>query len=161
MKDIENFNAMEKELTKSADSECKLDELPDFDEIKSVMPDIESLINQRNDQIEKDNPKTYLKKTVRRKFTLGRSDKLKRVAVLIKDRQTRKNIINTQKELKKTNITDVRKYLRQHGIIKVGTTCPPDILRKTFEAAVLTGEVTNINKETLLHNFLNEDTSNS
>jgi|694.fasta_scaffold02329_2 hypothetical protein len=161
MKDIENFNAMEKELTKSVDSECKLDELPDFDEIKSVMPDIESLINQRNDQIEKDNPKTYLKKTVRRKFTLGRSDKLKRVAVLIKDRQTRKNIINTQKELKKTNITDVRKYLRQHGIIKVGTTCPPDILRKTFEAAVLTGEVTNTNKETLLHNFLNEDTTNS
>ena len=161
MKDIENFNAMEKELTKSVDSECKLDELPDFDEIKSVMPDIESLINQRNDQIEKDNPKTYLKKTVRRKFTLGRSDKLKRVAVLIKDRQTRKNIINTQKELKKTNITDVRKYLRQHGIIKVGTTCPPDILRKTFEAAVLTGEVTHTNKETLLHNFLNEDTTNS
>ena len=102
-----------------------------------------------------------MKKTVRRKFTLGRSDKLKRVAVLIKDRQTRKNIINTQKELKKTNITDVRKYLRQHGIIKVGTTCPPDILRKTFEAAVLTGEVTNTNKETLLHNFLNEDTTNS
>jgi hypothetical protein len=161
MKDIENFNAMEKELTKSVDSECKLDELPDFDEIKSVMPDIESLINQRNDQIEKDNPKTYLKKTVRRKFTLGRSDKLKRVAVLIKDRQTRKNIINTQKELKKTNITDVRKYLRQHGIIKVGTTCPPDILRKTFEAAVLTGEVTNTNKETLLHNFLNETPNNS
>jgi hypothetical protein len=102
-----------------------------------------------------------IKRTIKRKYTLGKSDKLKRVAVLIKDRQTRKNIINTQKELKKTNITDVRKYLRQHGIIKVGTTCPPDILRKTFEAAVLTGEVTNTNKETLLHNFLNEDTTNS
>jgi len=160
MKDIEDFNTMEKQLTKSFDV-SQLDELPEFDEHKSGMPDIEELINQRNDQIEKDNPKKYLKKTVKRKFTLGKSDKLKRVAVLIKDRQTRKNIINTQKELKKTNITDVRKYLRQHGIIKVGTTCPPDILRKTFEAAVLTGEVTNINKETLLHNFLNEDTSNS
>jgi len=163
MKDIENFNIMEKELNKTLQygGETALDDLPDLDDNKYGMPDIEALINQRNDQIEKDNPKKYLKKTVRRKFTLGKSDKLKRVAVLIKDRQTRKNIINTQKELKKTNITDVRKYLRQHGIIKVGTTCPPDILRKTFEAAVLTGEVTNTNKETLLHNFLNEDTNNS
>ena len=163
MKDIENFNTMEKELKKTfaVGGEMPLDDLPELDENKSGMPDIEELINKRNVEIEKDNPKQYLKKTVRRKFTLGKSDKLKRVAVLIKDRQTRKNIINTQKELKKTNITDVRKYLRQHGIIKVGTTCPPDILRKTFEAAVLTGEVTNTNKETLLHNFLNEDTTNS
>jgi hypothetical protein len=117
------------------------------------------IIKNIKDQIEKDNPKKYLKKTVKRKFTLGKSDKLKRVAVLIKDRQTRKNIINTQKELKKTNITDVRKYLRQHGIIKIGSTAPNEILRKTFETAMLAGEITNINKDTLLHNFMNADTS--
>ena len=106
---------------------------------------------------EKESVKKYLKKTSKRKFTLGKSDKLRRVSVLIKDNQTRKNIINTQKNLKKTSITDVRKYLRQHGMIKVGTTCPSDILRKVFESAVLTGEITNTNKETLLHNFLSSD----
>ena len=106
---------------------------------------------------EKEPVKTYLKKTLKRKFTLGKSDKLRRVSVLIKDNQTRKNIINTQKNLKKTSITDVRKYLRQHGMIKVGTTCPSDILRKVFESAILTGEITNTNKETLLHNFLSSD----
>ena len=133
-----------------------LSDLPELEDNKNTLPDIEELINQREEKIEKNIPKQYLKKTVKRRFTLGKSDKLRRIAVLIKDRQTRKNIINTQKELKKTDITDVRKYLRQHGIIKVGSTCPTDILRKTFESALLTGEITNTNKETLLHNFLNE-----
>lgn len=121
------------------------------------MPDVEELIKNREEELEKENPKQYLKKTIKRKFNLGKSDKLRKVGVLIKDKQTRKNIINTQKELKKTNITDVRKYLRQHGIIKVGSTCPADILRKTFESAMLCGDVVNTNKETLLHNFLNTE----
>ena len=106
---------------------------------------------------EKEPTKTYFKQTLKKKFTLGKSDKLRRVSVLIKDNETRKNIINTQKKLKKTSITDVRKYLRQHGIIKVGSTCPSDILRKAFESAVLTGEITNTNKDTLLHNFLSSE----
>jgi hypothetical protein len=131
-----------------------LEELKDFDTHESSSADIEYMIKEREEKKENEKIKKYLKKTVKRKFTLGKSDKLRRVSVLIKDRQTRKNIINTQKELKKTTITDVKKYLRQHGIIKIGSTCPIDILRKTFESAILTGEVTNTNKETLLHNFL-------
>ena len=159
-KSIEDFAKMEKEINKPFQDKL-LTNLPEFDENKSILPDVEELIKQREEDIELQTPKQYLKKTVKRKFTLGKSDKLRRIAVLIKDRKTRKNIINTQKELKKTSITDVKKYLRQHGIIKVGSTCPTDILRKTFESAVLTGEITNINKENLLHNFLNEDTSKS
>lgn len=151
---IEDFNKMEKNLLTPSDE--TLSELPDIEDNKNISTDIEEVLTQRAEQLEKTIPKQYLKKTVKQKFTLGKSDKLRRISVLIKDKQTRKNIINTQKELKRTDITDVRKYLRQRGIIKVGSTCPTDILRKTFETALLTGEITNTNKDTLLHNFLHE-----
>ena len=155
-KSLEDFKKLEKQFSSPLLVD-PLDELTDFDKKDSSTFNIDELLKQRESKIENEKTKTYLKKTVKRKFTLGKSDKLRRVSVLIKDRQTRKNIINTQKELKKTNITDVRKYLRQHGMIKVGTTCPQDILRKVFESAVLTGEITNTNKETLLHNFLSSE----
>lgn len=155
---LDDFKTLEQEFINPIGAE--LGDLPDLDKIdhKAGNSEIEKLIRERDEKKESDKVKKYLKKTVKRKFTLGKSDKLRRVSVLIKDKQTRKNVINTQKELKKTNITDVRKYLRQHGILKVGSTCPADILRKTFESAVLTGEVTNTNKETLLHNFLSAET---
>ena len=152
-KSLEDFKKLEKQFSSPLLVD-PLDELTDFDKKDSSTFNIDELLQQREEKIENEKTKTYLKKTVKRKFTLGKSDKLRRVSVLIKDRQTRKNIINTQKELKKTNITDVRKYLRQHGMIKVGSTCPPDILRKTFETALLTGDVINTNTDILLHNFL-------
>ena len=151
---MEQFEAMEKKLVPTNHLLGEID--TDADTDNNGDNDIEQLIKEREAKIESEKEKRFLKKTIKRKFTLGKSDKLRQVSVLIKDKQTRKNIINTQKELKKTNINDVRKYLRQHGMIKVGSTCPADILRKTFESAMLTGEIHNTNKETLLHNFLSE-----
>lgn len=155
-KSLEDFRNIEKQLSTPLIG-APLEELKNIDEKDSNYQEIDEIIKDRNDKKEREKTKRFLKKTVRRKFTLGKSDKLRRVSVLIKNRQTRKNIINTQKELKKTHITDIKKYLREHGIIKVGSTCPPDILRKTFESAVLSGDITNINRETLLHNFLSSD----
>jgi hypothetical protein len=101
--------------------------------------------------------KKITKKTTKRKYTLGKSKIKKSVAVLIKDKGTRKNILNAQRDLKKKSINDIKTYLRDHNLIKVGSTAPNDVIRKLYESAMLAGEITNINSETLLHNFSKEE----
>jgi hypothetical protein len=97
--------------------------------------------------------KRITKKTIKRKYTLGKSKMSKSVAVLVKDRGTRKSILNAQKDLKRKQINDIKTYLREHNLIKVGSNAPNDVLRKLYESAMLAGEITNSNAETLLHNF--------
>lgn len=101
--------------------------------------------------------KKISKKTIKRKYTLGRSKIKKTVSVLVKDRGTRKLILGAQKDLKRKSINDVREYLRDHNLIKIGSNAPNDVLRKLYESAMLAGEITNSNSEILLHNFSKDD----
>ncbi len=101
--------------------------------------------------------KQILKRTIRKKYTLGKTKNNRSVGVLIKDRNTRKQVLTAQRELKKKSINDIKTYLKDHNLIKVGSNAPNDVIRKMYEASMLAGEITNSNSDILLHNLLKDD----
>jgi hypothetical protein len=122
--------------------------------------------NDNNNDNDNDNDsKTYksnkmsirrrLRKTITKKFKLGKQGNT--VGVLIKNNETRKNIQKEHGILKNKKLSDVKKYLVDHNLIKIGSTAPPAIIRKIYEDSVLTGEVENIGKGVSLHNFLEDE----
>ena len=97
-----------------------------------------------------------IKKTIKRTYTLGKSKIHKKVGILIKDKNTRKRVLNAQRDIKRHGINDIKQYLRTRGLMKAGSSAPNDIIRKIYESAMLSGEVTNQDKDILLQNFLKE-----
>jgi len=111
---------------------------------------------EREKEKEKEKEKTFIKRTIKKKYTLGKSDIKRKVGILIKNINTRKKVTDSHKELKTHEINDIKKYLRNRGLIRIGNTTPHDVLRKIYESSILSGDITNNNKDILLHNLLNE-----
>ena len=101
------------------------------------------------------------KRTIKSRYTLGKSKKNNTVSILLKNKSTRKNILNAQKELKKKSIHDIKKYLLSHNLMKIGSNAPNDVLRKIYESSMLSGEIVNHNDETLLHNLMKDSEGNT
>ncbi len=100
------------------------------------------------------NIKNKIKQTITKKFKLGKGAGNNAVGVLIKNNETRNRVSNDIGDLKRESIVEIRKYLHSHGLLKVGSDAPPDVLRNMYETAKLTGEVNNVNKDVMLHNFI-------
>ena len=96
------------------------------------------------------------KKTTTRKYRIGKDAKRRVVGVLIKDRQTRKKILDAQRSIRRTHISDMKKYLHMHGLMRAGSHAPNDIIRKMYESSVMSGDIFNNDNEILAHNFSQE-----
>ena len=99
------------------------------------------------------------KKTTTRKYKLGKQADKRRVGVLIKDKHTRKKVLDAQRAIRRKNMVDVKSYLHDHGLIKVGSSAPPDVVRKIYESSMMTGEINNQDSDLLAYNLMkNEET---
>jgi hypothetical protein len=98
-----------------------------------------------------------IKRTITNKYTVGRKIGGRKVSVLIKNLKTRRKIQEAKKELKKTGTADIKKYLKSHGLLKVGSVAPNNVLREMYESAMMSGEIQNTNGQVALHNFNADD----
>ena len=94
-------------------------------------------------------------KTRTLKYTLGKRGKI--VSVLIKNNTTRKKIHDEHNKIRRNNILDIKKYLRNKNLIKIGTNAPNDVLRIMYEESILSGDLNNTDKENIIHNFISND----
>ena len=93
-----------------------------------------------------------IRKTHKKRFRIGKHDDV--VGVLLKNKQTQRHIQSQHLTLKQKTIGEIRKYLYEHHLLKIGSNAPPDVLRRMYEDSILTGDVKNTNNDVLLHNFM-------
>jgi len=108
-----------------------------------------------NDTLSKEVPTIKKKITTIRKYKLGKSKHNRTIGILLKDAQTKSRIMEDYKEIKNTNINDIKKYLHKNNLLKYGSSAPNDVTRKIYENSVLAGEIININTDTIIHNMSN------
>jgi len=89
------------------------------------------------------------------KYKLGKNKERRQIGVLIKNRDTQKRIKKEIEKLKQEDIQNVKNYLREKGLIKLGSQAPTTILRKMYEDSILSGEINNNNSNNLVYNYLN------
>ena len=90
------------------------------------------------------------------KYKLGKHANGK-VSVLIKNAQTRRKVQTEQALLKQNSILDIKNHLRSKNLLKVGSEAPNDVLRQIYEQSILAGQIENKAKDTLIHNYFNEE----
>ena len=100
-------------------------------------------------------PSKKQKRTITRTFRVGKSKHYARVGVLIPNKTIRTQVLAKKQKLREIPLEDIRRYLIKNGLIRVGSSCPNDVLRKMYESSMLMcGEIQNHNPDNLLYNYL-------
>ena len=140
-----------KKLLKEPSNKYKIEPL----ELNTNLTTIAIPQNLENKLDYTEKPNDFIKKNIRTtRYRLGKQGR--NVSILIKNNETRKNIKDDFSKLKRLNILDIKNYLRKHNLIKVGSNAPTDVLRQIYENSVLSGKITNLSNENLIHNFFND-----
>ena len=91
-------------------------------------------------------------KTVKQYSSFGRHNNTVRVFI----QNDKKKMESEIRALERHDINKVRTYLKNHGLLKVGSTAPDDVLREMYKHSILAGNIYNKNKDVLLHNFMQD-----
>jgi hypothetical protein len=120
----------------------------------------ETILNKEDSKEELPKEESYIPKLRRitrtYKYKLGKKKDSKHIGLLIKNRETQKKIKQEVSQLKQQPIQNVKNFLREKNLIKLGSQAPNDVLRKLYEDSMLAGEITNTNNNNLVHNYLSE-----
>jgi hypothetical protein len=139
-----NKNDIKEEILTNKEDNLTNETIPNKEDSKEELPKEESYI-----------PK--LRRITRTyKYKLGKKKDSKHIGLLIKNRETQKKIKQEVSQLKQQPIQNVKNFLREKNLIKLGSQAPNDVLRKLYEDSVLAGEITNTNNNNLVHNYLND-----
>jgi hypothetical protein len=106
---------------------------------------------KRMQQIKRTQKQT--KRTIHKTYTLGKSKTTRQIGVLIKDIETKHKINEATKNIKNTALHDMKVYLKNHNLIRVGSDAPPAVVKKLYESAVMSGDILNQNTEQMLVNL--------
>jgi hypothetical protein len=97
------------------------------------------------------------RKTIKTKYNLGRDNKNRKLSILIKNNNTRRKIKREHGLLKQKPINEIKKYLYERNLLKIGSVAPNDVIRTLYEQSVLAGEINNFSKNISLHNFISNE----
>ena len=75
------------------------------------------------------------------------------VNILIKNQRTRRKVREFSNELNQKGIAEVKKYLRNKNMLKIGSDAPVDLLKTTYKALHLAGDISNDNGDVAVHNY--------